>query len=311
MCLAFAALMDRIGWVVAASTLGASLAIDLFVHRRGRAMSGRAAGLWTAIWTALGVGFGLLILALRGASDMQDYFAAYFIEQSLSLDNLFVFLVIFQSLRIPDERQHTVLFFGVLGALVFRALFVYAGSAALARWQWAGMAFGALLLVAAVRALRSEPGRGESRVLGWLARRLPFTDKPRANEFLVRQNGRVLATPLLLALCGLELSDIMFAIDSVPAALSVSHDRFVVYTSNAFAICGLRSWYLLLSRYLRELPHLHYGIAGVLLFTGLKMLGQQWVHVPSGISIIITLSCILIAVAASLVGRASRRTPAE
>ena len=303
--------MDRIGWIVALLTLATSLALDLFVHRRGRAVSGRAAGVWTAIWTALGVGFGLLVLALRGASDMQDYFAAYFIEQSLSLDNLFVFLVIFQSLRIPDERQHVVLFFGVLGALAFRGSFVYAGSAALEKWHWAGIAFGAILLVAAVRALRSKPDHGESRVLGWFARILPVTDRPHANDFVVRDNGRLLATPLLLALCGLELSDIMFAIDSVPAALSVSQDRFIVYTSNAFAICGLRSWYLLLSRYLRELPHLHYGIAGVLLFTGLKMIGQEWVRVPSGVSIAITLGCILLSIAASLLGRASRKVPSE
>jgi TerC family integral membrane protein len=302
--------MDRLGWV-AAVTLGASLLLDLFLHRRGREATVRAAGVWTAIWLALGAGFGVLILALRGPSDMQDYFAAYLIEQSLSLDNLFVFLVIFQSLRIPTERQHGVLFFGVLGALVFRGLFIYAGSAALARWHWADIAFGALLLLAAVRTLRKNPAEGESRLLGWLSRHLPVTERAHGTRFMIRENGRLLATPALLALVGLELSDIMFAIDSVPAALSISQDRFIVYTSNAFAICGLRSWYLLLGRFLRDLPHLHYGIAAVLLFTGLKMIGQTWVHLPSWLSITVTLSCILISVASSLLGRGSERAPAS
>jgi tellurite resistance protein TerC len=301
--------MDRLGWSVAGLTLAASLALDLLVHRRGRSVSARAAVVWTSIWVALGLAFGLVILALRGSSGMQDYYAAYLIEESLSLDNLFVFLVIFQSLRIPEDRQHQVLFFGVLGALFFRAVFVFAGSAALERWHWVDTVFGALLLVAAARALTSNPGGGKSRLLEWLSRRLPVTERLHGTAFLARQDGKLMVTPLLLALIGLELSDIMFAVDSVPAALSITQDRFIVYTSNAFAICGLRSLYLLLNRFLSGLRHLHYGIAGVLLFTGIKMVGQTWLHVPSWLSISITLTCITLSIAASLLDRSPRQAP--
>jgi TerC family integral membrane protein len=305
----FVLIMDRLGWILATVTLAASLALDLILHRRGRSVSVRAAAVWTSIWVAIGLSFGLVILALRGPSAMQDYYAAYLIEQSLSLDNLFVFLLIFQSLRVPEDRQHEVLFYGVLGALFFRAVFVFAGSAALERWHWVDTVFGALLLVAAVRALTSNPGGGESRLLGWLSRRLPVTERLHGTKFLARQDGKLMVTPLLLALIGLELSDIMFAIDSVPAALSITQDRFIVYTSNAFAICGLRSMYLLLNRFLLGLRHLHYGIAGVLLFTGSKMIGQSWLHVPSWLSIVITLSCITLSVAASLLDRGVRQEP--
>jgi tellurite resistance protein TerC len=303
--------MDQVGWIVAAVTLGASLVLDLVLHRRGRSTSTRAAGVWTSIWIAIGISFGLFILALRGAPDMQDYFAAYIIEQTLSLDNLFVFLVIFGSLRIPEDRQHEVLFYGVLGALFFRAVFVFAGSAALERWHWVDIVFGALLLVAAFRAFRSNPVEGRGRLIGWLSRRLPVTDRLHGTHFVVRLSGKLMVTPLLLALIGLELTDVMFAIDSVPAALSISQDRFIVYTSNAFAICGLRSLYLLLNRFLGGLRYLHYGIAGVLVFTGFKMIGQAWVHVPSWLSIAITLSCITASVVASVLGRGARPAPAS
>jgi tellurite resistance protein TerC len=295
--------MQAWAWISIVATLALSLGIDLFVHRGGRKTSTRSAGIWTAIWVAVGVAFGAVIYALRGAGALQDYYAAYLIEQSLSIDNLFVFLLVFQGLQVPVDLEHHVLFLGVLGALVFRAVFVLAGAAALERWQWVSYVFGAILLVAAVRAARSHLSDGDNRLVHWLYRHLPVSRGFAGGRFFIIEDGRRLATPLLLALIGLELSDLVFAIDSVPAALSVSRDRFVVYSSNALAICGLRSLYLVLRSLLRDLPHLHFGIAAVLLFTAVKMLSHAWLHIPSWVSMLVSVSCIGLATVSSLRSR--------
>jgi tellurite resistance protein TerC len=295
--------MQAWAWISIAATLALSLGIDLFVHRRGQSPTARSAGVWTAIWLAVGVACGAGVDALRGASAVQDYYAAYLIEQSLSIDNLFVFLLIFQGLQVPADLEHHVLFLGVLGALVFRAVFVLAGAAALQRWHWVSYVFGAILLVAAVRAARSHLSDGDNRLVRWLYRHLPVSRGFVGGRFVVIEGGRRVATPLLLALIGLELSDLVFAVDSVPAALSVSRDRFVVYSSNALAICGLRSLYLVLRSLLSDLPHLHYGIAAVLLFTAVKMLSNPWLEIPSWVSMLVSVSCIGLSAAASLRSR--------
>jgi tellurite resistance protein TerC len=297
--------MEAWAWISIVATLALSLGVDLVVHRHGRATTTRSAAVWTVIWIVVGVAFGGVVYVFRGASAVPDYYAAYLIEESLSVDNLFVFLIIFQGLRVPPELEHRVLFFGVLGALVFRAAFVMAGAAALDRWQWVSYVFGAILFIAAVRAARSHPGDSESSLVQWLYRHLPVSRGFAGDRFLTIENGRRVATPLLLALIGLELSDLLFAIDSVPAALSVSRDRFVVYSSNALAICGLRSLFLVLRGLLRDLPHLHYGIAAVLLFTAVKMLSHPWLEIPSWVSILVSASCIGLSVAAS--ARTKRR----
>jgi tellurite resistance protein TerC len=303
--------MQALAWIGIVATLALSLGIDRFAHRRGKGASTRGAGITTAIWIALGMAFGAVVHALRGFDAMLDYYAAYLIEESLSIDNLFVFMMIFQGLRVPPELEHRVLFLGVLGALVFRAVFVIVGAAALERWQWVSFVFGAVLIVAAVRAIRSHPGQGDNRLVRWLSQRLPVSEGFEGGRFVTTEGGRRLATPLLVALIGLELSDLVFAIDSVPAALSVSRDRFVVYSSNALAICGLRSLYLLLRGLLKDLAYLHYGIAAVLLFTALKMLTHPWLRIPSWVSMLVSVSCIGIAAAVSLRSRrrAARSTP--
>jgi TerC family integral membrane protein len=292
--------MNAMAWAIITATLVVSLGVDLFVHRRGHGTSARGAAVWMGIWFALAAAFGLLVLVLRGGSAMQDYFAAYLLEESLSVDNLFVFMMIFEGLRVPPSSQHRVLFFGVLGALIFRAAFIIAGAAALESWRWLNFVFGGILLVAAVRAVMSVPAGGENRFVRWLSRNLPVSERLEGGRFFVRRSGKILATPLVVALIGLEVSDLVFAIDSVPAALSISGDRFVIYSSNALAICGLRSLYLVLRGVLRELPFLHHGIAAVLLFTGLKMISHHWVSIPSWVSITVTLFCIGASVGFSL-----------
>lgn len=289
-------------WVVFSVVLLALLAVDLFVHRGHRADSRRSAVVWTVIWIATGLGFGVFVWAMWGGQAALDYIAAYLIEKSLSLDNLFVFLLIFSSLRVPEDVQRTALSWGVFGALVFRALFVAVGVVALTRFDWVSYVFGGILLVAAWRAAREDPlcKMGESRVVAWLSRHLPVTPRYHDTRFFAREDGILVVTPLLLAVIALELTDIMFAIDSVPAAFSVTRDPFLVYSSNAFAILGLRALYIVLAKTIAHLRYLHYGLAAVLAFAGLKMILEEWVHIPALASIAIIFACIGLAVWASL-----------
>jgi tellurite resistance protein TerC len=301
--------MHALAWIIIGVTLAVSLGADLVAHRGKRGTSTKSAAIWAVSWLALGLAFGVVVLLLRGNAAMQQYYAAYLIEESLSVDNLFVFLLIFSALRIPAERQHEVLFWGVSGALIFRAVFILAGAAALERWQWVSYVFGGLLLVAALRTFRRDSGPKESRLVQWLSKRVPVTHQLDGGRFTSREDGKRKATPLLIALVGLELSDLMFAIDSVPAALSISQDHFVVYSSNALAICGLRSLYLVLRSVLNDLPYLHYGIGCVLLFTGFKMIAGAWLHVPDWLSIVVIVCCIGLSVVLSLRGRRTGQAP--
>jgi tellurite resistance protein TerC len=273
-------------WIVFGTVILALLAVDLWVHRGERADDRRTAILWTVAWIVAGLGFGGYVWARMGTDLAQEYLAAYLIEKSLSLDNLFVFLIIFQSLNIPRQFQHTVLFWGIFGALIFRALFVFIGSAALQRWEWLSFLFGAVLIWAAWRVFRENPAeKTENEAVRWLSRHVPVTDETRSKAFVANVDGRRVATPLLIALVAIELSDIVFAFDSVPAAFAMSRHPFIVYSSNAFAILGLRSLYLVLAHTIAELKELHYGLALVLGFAGVKIVLEQWVHVPALLSV--------------------------
>ncbi len=256
----------------------------------------------------LGLGFCGFVWVTLGSAKGHEYLAAWLIEKSLSLDNVFVFLVIFRSLNVPQRYQHEVLFLGIFGALVFRALFIFVGAAALQRWGWVSYVFGAILLVTAWRVLREDPSKQEdNRVVGWLSKRLPVTDRVEGPRFVVKHEGHRFATPLLVALVGLEVTDILFAVDSVPAAFSVTTDTFILYSSNAFAILGLRALYLVISGAVGQLKYLHYGLAGVLAFAGVKMVAEAWVHIPPLLSVAIIVVLIGGAVGASLAHRRSAR----
>ncbi|WP_223641633.1 TerC/Alx family metal homeostasis membrane protein [Corallococcus sp. EGB] len=295
-------------WVVFWALLLALLVVDLLAHRGGRGQSRRAAILWSLAWVGLGLAFCGFVWVTLGSDKGHEYLAAWLIEKSLSLDNVFVFLVIFRSLSVPQRYQHEVLFLGIFGALVFRALFIFVGAAALQRWGWVSYVFGAILLVTAWRVLREDPSKQEdSRVVGWLAERLPVADQVEGPRFLVKHRGRRMATPLLVALVGLEVTDILFAVDSVPAAFSVTTDTFILYSSNAFAILGLRALYLVIAGAVGQLKYLHYGLAGVLAFAGAKMVAETWVHLPPLLSVAIIVVMIGAAVGASLAHRRSVR----
>ena len=293
-------------WLVFGGLLAVLLFLDLFLHRGQRETSRRAAIVWSVVWVLAGLLFAGFVLAVAGTERAVEYIAAYAIEKSLSLDNLFVFLIVFKSLSIPKENQRRGLSWGIFGALAFRAVFIFLGAAAIERWNWVVYVFGALLLVAAYRAFLGVPKEeDENRLVAFLSRHLPVSQHERSDAFVVREGGRWMATPLLIAVLALEMTDVLFAIDSVPAALAVSRDEFVVYSSNAFAILGLRSLYLVMAHTIAELRYLHFGLAAVLAFAAVKLMGAPWFHVPPLTSVAIIVGMIAAAVWASLrAGRA-------
>lgn len=295
-------------WLGFGATLFILLAIDLYSHRGAHNRTRRADMVWSAIWISTGLGFTFFVWWLMGGEAAQEYLAAYLIEESLSLDNLFVFLLIFQTLQIPLENQRRALLWGIFGALVFRGIFIFLGVAAMERWDWITYLFGALLFFAAWRALR-EPQEEvvENQLVNWLARHLPMSKDRSSPHLVTRENGKLLITPLLVAIIGLELSDILFAIDSVPAALSVTQREFLVYSSNAFAILGLRSLYVVLVASLEKVRYLHYGLAAVLAFAGFKIVTHDFFHMPPllsvGIIVVILATTIVISLRLAPDGR--------
>ncbi len=272
-------------WVCFAAFVLAMLALDLFVlHRRAHQVSVTEAGAWSAVWVAMGLGFGGLLWAWLGGGTAQAYLAGYLIEKSLSLDNVFVFAVIFSAFAIPPRYQHRVLMAGITGALVMRAGFIAAGASLLEAFHPVSYLFGAVLLYAALRMLRGGSGGGpepqDRRVLRLLRRALPATAELHGQRFLVRERGRLLATPLLLAVIVIEATDVIFAVDSIPAILAVTTDTFVVYTSNVFALLGMRALYFLLAGAARRLRYLQPGLAVILAAVAVKLVTADLYEVP-------------------------------
>jgi tellurite resistance protein TerC len=297
-------------WAAFCAFIVAMLALDLFVlHRRAHEVSLREAATWTAVWVAMGLAFAGVLWAWRGGGSAQSYLAGYLIEKSLSLDNVFVFAVIFSAFAIPPRYQHRVLMYGIAGALVMRAAFILAGAALLEHFHVVSYLFGAVLLVAAVKMLRGgidhqmQPQR--SRVLRALSRILPATQQPHGQRFLVRERGRLLATPLLLALIVVETTDVIFAVDSIPAILAVTTDTFVVYTSNVFALLGMRALYFLLAGAAAQVRFLQPGLAVILAGIAAKMLTADLYEVPGWVSP--AFIAVVLAVVAALSVRDSRR----
>ncbi len=286
------------------------LALDLIAHRGSRGESRKRTLIWSIVWVAAGLAFDGLIWMLFGGKAAGEYLAAWLMEKSLSLDNLFIFLIIFKSLGVAKRYQHRVLFWGILGAVVFRALFIFLGAAALERWDWVTWIFAALLVYGAWRSVRVDPSEEkESPVVGWLARHVPVTQKVRSRSFVAREGGRWVATPLLIALVAIEISDVMFAVDSVPAAFSVTREPFLVYSSNIFAILGLRALYLLLAQTIGELRYLHYGLALVLVFAAFKMVADTWMEIPPLMSVAVIMAIIGAAAWLSIRARRSETSP--
>jgi tellurite resistance protein TerC len=273
-------------WVAFAAFVLGVLMLDLFVlHRNEREISIREAGLWSVGWTVLALAFGAVLWLVRGAETGQAYLAGYLIERSLSLDNVFVFAIIFGTLAIPPRYQHRVLMAGIVGALVMRAAFLIAGAAALSAFHAVSYVFAALLLVAAVRMFRGQDdGAGGARWMNAVSRVVPATSTLHGQRFVVRRGGRFLITPLLVAVLMIETADLIFAIDSVPSILAITTDTFVLYTSNVFAILGLRSLYFLLAGAAVRVRYLQPGLAVILVGVAAKLVIGDSLAIPMWVS---------------------------
>jgi tellurite resistance protein TerC len=292
-------------WALLGGLLAVSITVDLIAHRGDHADSRRSAIMWTLAWIALSIGFGVFIAIEFGHEAAEQFAAAYLLEKSLSLDNLFLFIVIFAQLGIPRTEQRRVLTFGILGALATRLIFIMIGAAALHRWHELTYVLGAILVLTSFKLLRHDDSETNEppRILLWLERHLPWTRKLHGHKFFAKEGGRMVATPLLIALITIELADVMFAIDSVPAAFAVSDDTFIVYSSNVLAVLGLRALYIVLVDALKGMRYLHYGLAAIVGFAGIKMLAASWVKIPPLLSVLVIASMMGIAVVASLKAR--------
>lgn len=297
-------------WIAVLVVILVMVFIDLLVfNKQAHEIKAKEAALWTCVWLTLGLGFAGIVAWRWGGMHAGQYLAGYLLEKSLAVDNLFVFAVIFSAFAIPARHQHRVLFWGVMGALVLRGGFIAAGVALLARFNWAIYAFGGLLLYTAWRMWvhRKQESEAEhtSPVVEFLRRFLPVTDGIRGQHFVVREQEagkkrrRLMATPLFAALVAVEIADIVFAVDSVPAVLAVTKVPFLVYTSNAFAILGLRAMYFFLAAMIRRFQYLRYGLVFILAFVGAKMLAEELVEIPIWVSLTVILGILGASVAYS------------
>ena len=281
------------------------LALDLGVfNRRIHAPTMREAGVWSAVWIGLALLFNGLIFQAEGSQKGLEWFTGYILEKSLSVDNLFVFVLVFQSFRVDLRHQHRMLFWGVLGALIMRAAMILAGTALLNRFEWMMYVFGAFLIYTGLKMLLVKEEEAVDPAQNPMARAfrrfVPFDESGGHERFWAVRNGRRLATPMLLVLLTIEMADLIFAVDSIPAVLAVSRDPFVVYTSNIFAILGLRSLYFVLAKMMDRFHRLKTGLAVVLAFVGLKMCIAQWLPIPVLYSLLVIAAVLAGSVVASL-----------
>jgi tellurite resistance protein TerC len=273
------------------------IALDLGVlHRKARVVRVREAALWSLVWVAMAGIFAVFIWGWFGTERAIEFTTGYVLEKALAVDNIFVFVVVFAAFGVSPRHQHRVLLWGILGALVLRASFILAGAAFIQRFSWAEYVFGGILLFTGLKLFadrNKDDAPGEGRIVRFLNRRLPVASSPTPDgRFLTRQRGRLMMTPLLLALIAVELSDVVFALDSIPAIFAVTQDPFIVFTSNIFAILGLRAMYFLLAGIIERFHRLKTGLAFVLVFVGAKMLMARVYHVPIGVSLLVIAATI-------------------
>lgn len=291
-------------WFAVIAAILAMLMVDLIAHRQAHVIRVREAAAWSLAWVVLGVGFGLIVWSVWGAEFGQQYYAGYLIEKSLAVDNVFVWAIIFAAFAVPPQFQHRVLFLGVLGALVFRGIFIAAGAALIDSFSWVLYVFGAFLLFTGWRMFRTRnehPQPERSVVVRLFKRFVPMTPELHGQKFFVRQRGVRVATPLLLVLVLIELTDIVFAVDSIPAIFGVTREPFLVFTANAFAILGLRAMYFLLADLIHRFVYLKIGLAAVLVWVGVKLLLIDVFYIPTTVNLAVVALLIGASIVASLV----------
>ena len=275
-------------WVGLAVLILALLAIDLYRHRDDHEPTTRGALLETVAWISVGLSFSLVVLVGFGGAAFGEYLSGYLIEKSLSIDNVFVWSILFSAMKIPLRFQHRVLFWGIFGALVLRLVFILVGSALIQQFAWILVVFGVFLIFTGARIIRHRDDEGEDAStagLGLLRRIMPVTDTFDGHRFFTVQNGVRAATPLFAALVVVEFTDLIFALDSVPAVLAVSNESYIVFASNAFAILGLRAMYFLLADARQRFHYLSHALGGILIFVGAKMAASHWYHLDTSISL--------------------------
>jgi TerC family integral membrane protein len=291
-------------WVGFNAFVLAMLALDLGVfHRKAHVVKPKEALAWVTVWVSLAMLFAGGLWWFQGTHAALTFLTGYVIEESLSVDNIFVIVLIFSYFRVPAKYQHRVLFWGIIGALIMRGTFIGLGALLLARFHWVIYVFGAMLIVTGVRMAfkNDEKFDGEHNPIVRAAKRLlPFSADYDGQRFFTVENGRTLATPLFLVLVLVEFTDLIFAVDSIPAIFAVTQDSFIVYTSNIFAILGLRSMYFLLAHVVHKFHFLKYGLAIILTFVGVKMIGAHWFTIPIFASLAIILGVLAASIAASL-----------
>lgn len=282
------------------------LALDLGVfNRKDHKMPVKEALAWSAMWISLALLFNLFVYFKFGKVQALEFLTGYVIEYSLSVDNIFVFILIFSFFAVPDKYQHKVLFWGIIGALVLRGIFIFAGIALIHRFHWIVLIFGGFLVITGIKMLFQKESKfepGKNPVVKFFRKVMPITEDLHGNRLFVHQNGKVFATPLFLVLMVIESSDLIFAVDSIPAVLAISNHLFIVYTSNIFAILGLRSLYFAVSGIMSYFRYLKIGLAFVLSFVGLKMLASFFnFEIPIFLSLAVIVSFLLISILASLI----------
>jgi tellurite resistance protein TerC len=291
-------------WILFNLFVLAMLALDLGVfHRRAHEVKFREALAWSGMWIALAAAFAGVVYFWHGHTAALEFVTGYIIELSLSVDNLFVFLLIFRYFRVPGEDQHRVLFWGIIGALIMRAIFILLGVGLIRQFHWIVYLFGAMLVYSGIRLLPAESSEihpEKNPVLRVFRRWVPITTNYEAGKFFVRQ-PTLFATPLLVVLLVVETTDVLFAVDSIPAVLAITLNAFIVYTSNVFAILGLRSMYFALAGMMEVFHYLHYGLSAVLIFVGAKMLLSHYYQIPTSLALAVVAGVLLISVLASVI----------
>jgi tellurite resistance protein TerC len=292
-------------WILFNLFVVAMLVLDLgLLNRPGHRIRYREALMWSGVWIALAAAFAILLLFWRGHVHALQFVTGYVIELSLSVDNLFVFLMIFRYFKVADEQQHRVLFWGILGALIMRGVFILAGVTLIRRFEWITYLFGAFLVYSGFKLMRqgeTEIHPEKNPVLRLFRKAFPVTKDYVGGKFFVRKPG-LYATPLFIVLLVIETTDVLFAVDSIPAVLAITLNAFIVYTSNVFAILGLRSMYFALAGMMEVFDYLHYGLSLVLVFIGAKMLAAHYIEIPT----VWALSIVLLVLAGSVVASVLR-----
>ncbi len=289
-------------WVGFLALVAILMAFDLGLFNRGsKHIDAKKAIRMTLVWVSIALLFGVFVLITLGTDKAMEFYTGYIVEESMSIDNLFVFILIFSFFKIPDDYQHKALYYGIFGALIFRAIFIFAGAELMERFDFVIYIFGVILLIAAIKTVfKKDDDEGENKMAVWLSKVFKTSPELDGDKFFTRIDGKLIMTPLLLCVIVIELSDVIFALDSIPAVLAITTDTFIVYTSNIFAIMGLRSLYFTIKESMKSLRFLNYGLGIILGFVAFKLLTAKFIEIPVFASLLVIVSVLAVTVILSL-----------